>query len=731
MQYEPFGPHVPPKPATSALQVPTQQGGVFGVDADGNPGLTSPGKPLMSRQLPFKMPSMRTMLAGARGQPHVLGATGPSTAAHDKATSTFSNAVMSPEMVNPTVGDAATAAAVAVPGLAVAGRAKGLTGLVGKDPITGLGAFTQGGKAVNQLAHGKIVGALGSIGKGGLQMVAPSMTAAIANQTIPLELPKQTEARLDADPTAAGLEQDPRSGLGSNFVSRMALPFVAAGRSVTGQPGGVGDTLRHSFGGLNKLTDTAVNNPDVFNHRVGRFFKDIGHDVRYQFDRTNPNLPINQLKSLTSQEQTAGREAARKYEAAMAAGDQATAERIQSEWQNTARQLRAKYEGIDTNAPGAIANTGPAGQRVASGEILSRLRAHYGDDPAAEKLIQNEVSPQLDNQGLSLRPAKDYESPNFSSSFVTGRDLANSAAAHGINGYVPLLNNRRLPDVEGRLDAATKAHIEGVDRLKNQTGAEQVGLQTPMPIAAPPGSVAPPAPQPAVPPQLPPAGQPQAPAPRPAPQLPQVGAAPAPRPVSAPAPAAQPAAPAPSTAQPGANPWSSREQAPAPAQIPTGTQPQPAAAQLGIPGVTPEVGQKLQQMISGVAGPAAGTAAGMGAAGMAGLAGKIESTPPPPGAEGYWGSLGWESKALIIAGLSVTALSALKSMTGDKEEGDGSFLSRVMPLLGLGAAAWGAGGGNFGGNFDGPSGKMQLPTGQKYRDGANSITDGLGLGRHL
>jgi hypothetical protein len=38
--------------------------------------------------------------------------------------------------------------------------------------------------------------------------------------------------------------------MGEGFLKRMALPFVAARRTIANEPGGVGDVLRHSFKSL-------------------------------------------------------------------------------------------------------------------------------------------------------------------------------------------------------------------------------------------------------------------------------------------------------------------------------------------------------------------------------------------------------------------------------------------------------------------------------------------------
>lgn len=89
-----------------------------------------------------------------------------------------------------------------------------------------------------------------------------------------------------------------------------------------------------------------------------------------------------------------------------------------------------------------------------------------------------------------------------------------------------------------------------------------------------------------------------------------------------------------------------------------------------------------------------------------------DKAPPPPGFESYWKGLDSQSKMLAIGGLSVAAIMTLKRLfaSKDDEEGGSGFLSTVLPLLGVGAAAWGLGGGTVG------IGKENLPSMAKYKE---------------
>lgn len=735
----PFGPHAPFGPAVGydglvkkpqptwveqAMRPPTA-GGVESVDADGNPSWAAPGKPIWKRHL-LDLPTPNPNAFNTIKDP----ATGKTTVPH---------APHAPESVPVTVGDAAGAAAALFPLGAMARHGKtiagALPGVAAKDPVTGVGAITQAGKSIGQLAQGNVSGALGHGVRAGVNTIVPSSVATVANQAIPLEHPEATTNRMKGDASAALLEMKPNQAV--SILERLALPYTAIKNTLTNSPGGVGGMLRHSFGGLGKTVDTAVNNWDVFKHRGGRFVQDEVNNLKRQQNFNDPGLPVNQLATARQQEQTEGLDFAQRFEAAQAAGDQATAEKIQADWAQRARQLRAQYEGVDAASPTSSASVGPAGQRVRSAEILRRLNEQYKDDPAAQAVIKSQITGMLDDDGLSLRPSKDYANPNFSSAFVTKRDLDNQAPVHGVKDRIPLLKDRPTPpDVEARLAEATKTYAQAVDRLKTQTRGADVGPQTPMPTGAPPGSV---------PDQLPPATPqppPAAPPPVPKPSVPPTTVPPKTGPAglfgfTLPGGQTQPSAgPQPKQPfvgphidgrQPGANPWTSQlppteGQAgvapPPPAADPAAAHPAPQ----GIPGLTDEnraaVAQNLSSQVAALGGPAAG--AGV----TAGLMAQAAKAPAPQGLQGYWQTLGPESKALIIAGLSVTALSALKSMFGsnDKEEGDGSFLARVLPYLGIGAAAWGAGGGNVG-----ITEKFQLPEGKNYRALGNMAASPLGF----
>lgn len=78
-----------------------------------------------------------------------------------------------------------------------------------------------------------------------------------------------------------------------------------------------------------------------------------------------------------------------------------------------------------------------------------------------------------------------------------------------------------------------------------------------------------------------------------------------------------------------------------------------------------------------------------------------DAAKAPPPADGtlaaYWDKLPKGSRLLAIAGLSLAAITTLRSMFGSGgEEDEEGFLMKVLPFLGLGAAAWGLGGGTLG-----------------------------------
>lgn len=103
--------------------------------------------------------------------------------------------------------------------------------------------------------------------------------------------------------------------------------------------------------------------------------------------------------------------------------------------------------------------------------------------------------------------------------------------------------------------------------------------------------------------------------------------------------------------------------------------------------------------------------------GVGGLSEVARLSPPPPGFEGYWSRLDSTSKIMVIAGLSLAAVSLFKSLMG-KDEGDDdpSMLWSILPFLGVGAAAWGAGGGTF----------SQLPSMENYKRLGGAITHNVG-----
>lgn len=102
-----------------------------------------------------------------------------------------------------------------------------------------------------------------------------------------------------------------------------------------------------------------------------------------------------------------------------------------------------------------------------------------------------------------------------------------------------------------------------------------------------------------------------------------------------------------------------------------------------------------------------GAAAGGGAAAGVPIAPTSPGTPTPPpaapqsGLAGFWEGLGSDGRILVGLGLGAGVVGLLLNMFGDDTEdeygrkGGPGFLARVLPLLGLGAAAWGAGGGGL------------------------------------
>lgn len=150
---------------------------------------------------------------------------------------------------------------------------------------------------------------------------------------------------------------------------------------------------------------------------------------------------------------------------------------------------------------------------------------------------------------------------------------------------------------------------------------------------------------------------------------------------------------------------------------PPGTQPGPiGAGDAAIGDATPQDLQAAGQKLTEVAGVPPNDSSFVSR-----LLARAKESPAPQGFEGYWDKLDWESKALAIGGLSIAAIFALKSMFGsddeDEEGGGGSWLTSALPIVGLGAAAWGAGGGTF----------SKLPQLSKYQDLGDSVTGALGL----
>jgi len=118
-----------------------------------------------------------------------------------------------------------------------------------------------------------------------------------------------------------------------------------------------------------------------------------------------------------------------------------------------------------------------------------------------------------------------------------------------------------------------------------------------------------------------------------------------------------------------------------------------------------ELDSSRQNVQAAIAGPG-------GVAAAIGLATQAE---PPSGFSQYWKSLEPTSKVLAIAGVSMVGISLLRSMfkhekDGDEEE-DESFLMKALPFIGIGAAAWGVGGGTL----------SSLPKLEKYKELGNAV----------
>jgi hypothetical protein len=171
--------------------------------------------------------------------------------------------------------------------------------------------------------------------------------------------------------------------------------------------------------------------------------------------------------------------------------------------------------------------------------------------------------------------------------------------------------------------------------------------------------------------------------------------APAPRPVAPPQPAAA------STLTPARSAASAVGGVAGPA-----VDPHQAVAQIvkTQPQAAPELAKASTNLASlgaaGVVGPAAlAAAAETGPLAQTGL-GAVGQAVGPDLAKSFWGSLGTGSKVMLGLGVGLTVLPLLLNLFGDSDSEDGKpggtgFLTRILPLLGLGAAAWGATGGSF------------------------------------
>lgn len=158
-------------------------------------------------------------------------------------------------------------------------------------------------------------------------------------------------------------------------------------------------------------------------------------------------------------------------------------------------------------------------------------------------------------------------------------------------------------------------------------------------------------------------------------------------------------------------------QSPLPPSTPNvpGQQPQP---KIDLPETSPE---KLSLVASNV-GKMIATGGGLG-----GVMASAAAAPPPPGFGTYWAGLPVGSKVLAIGGLSIAAITALRSMFGgDDEEDEPSFLMKVLPFLGLGAAAWGLGGGTLLGFGDEEN--FKIPEMKHYKALGNAVTSNVGMG---
>lgn len=678
-----------------------------------------------STKLPFKVPSLRSLVTSPYTVNNPLAVARGVSPSADRQTVDRGG---QPEMVDATVGDAALAASVvpAVRGARALVSGGFLPRVVANEPFLGVGAAAQTAKALGALGRGNLSAVPGHALRAGTYGIAPTMATTVANQALPVESRGETDIRHVENPAARITELSPNTITGEGMMRRMIAPLEIGVRSLIGAPGGVVDTAKHIGGSYRTLFDTARDNPGVLAHRTGRWLNDVRDGVQANLDPTIASNPKNQVFQLTQQMRQLGAEFAQKYEAALAAGDEAAANKIQSDWEARARGFRTMMEETDFPS-GSHINTLPAMRRLVQMEAEKRIADQFPDDPhAAEVLRQRAAKP---DGAFRLQRPESY-GPDFHAPFVTRRDINDLAARAGIPGYVPLLNtplrdNAFHKDLNGLIDKDVASLIAKIEKARNPQPSPDMAATTPMPTGAPPGATQ----------NLPPVASPSTPpaAPAPAPPgggLPGMSALPAQLPTGPhglPAAAvgagalgtiarhfqlgsgAAPASPPADARQPGANPWTQNTPAAQPpANQGQADQPQPQAPPTTVPDPTKTLMPIAQAIQTGGAGT---------------IAAQMESAPPPQGFEGYWRSLSWESKALAIAGLSITAISALRAMAGREEEkGDGSFLMRVLPMLGVGAAAYGLGGGTMG-----ISDKLQLPTGVKYRQLGNAAATNLGF----
>lgn len=139
-------------------------------------------------------------------------------------------------------------------------------------------------------------------------------------------------------------------------------------------------------------------------------------------------------------------------------------------------------------------------------------------------------------------------------------------------------------------------------------------------------------------------------------------------------------------------------------QVPGSVAPQLGGAPLASPTAEPPPPQAKPEEVRNALTGMIGGAGSIGGA----LAG-VDKAPPPMGFKQYWEGLDSSSKFLAIGGLSLAAITTLKRMFASEDDDDEGFLEKVLPLLGIGAAAFGAGGGTLWGDKG-----VSMPTMQNY-----------------